>query len=95
MPMILTLSARMRCAYIICLSGTGCGLEMEQELCTLNTSVQVCSLDQLSQHLLKGPDAQASETVFKGMQDFAEGAIGEGPLVEDRGIFFQGELFSG
>ena len=33
---------------------------------------------------------QASETVFKGMQDFVEGPIGEGPPVEDRGIYFQG-----
>ena len=37
-------------------------------------------------------DVQASETVFKGMQDFAEGPIGEGPPVEDRGIYFQGGL---
>ncbi len=34
---------------------------------------------------------QASETVFKGMQDFAEGPIGEGPPVEDRGIYFEGD----
>ncbi len=34
---------------------------------------------------------QASETVFKGMQDFAEGPIGEGPPVEDRAIYFRGE----
>ncbi|CAL5219874.1 g1794 [Coccomyxa viridis] len=33
---------------------------------------------------------EASETVFKGMQDFAEGPIGEGPPVEDRGIYFEG-----
>lgn len=36
--------------------------------------------------------AQGSETIFKGMQDFAERPIGEGPSVEDRGIYFQGDL---
>jgi hypothetical protein len=36
--------------------------------------------------------AQGSETIFKGMQDFAEGQIGEGPPLEDRDVYFQGDL---
>lgn len=33
---------------------------------------------------------QASVTILKGMHGFAGALIGEGPPVEDRGIYFQG-----